>query len=251
MRNLTIGSGIDNIKEDAFKDCTGLLSIKSLSELPAIIDSTSFKNVSNTVKINIPCGTISDYQAAQYWNSFGNYIEELPYEVNITSEDKLKGTIQASSAANCLDDVIIFEAVPRSGYMFEKWSDNNVQNPRSMIVDGDISLIAYFYSNGENVDNQTISYWDKDSVLLDSEDIKIHLPIAPEIAGFTFVRWVVMANDLNDGVNVRAVYIADNEESILSEVVISPNSTQKLIRDGNVYILTEDKTYTITGQKVQ
>ena len=38
----------------------------------------------------------------------------------------------------------------------------------------------------------------------------------------------------------------------MPEVVINPaNSAQKLIRNGRVYILTGDKTYTITGQEVR
>ena len=47
--------------------------------------------------------------------------------------------------------------------------------------------------------------------------------------------------------------VMPDPEQLVPEIVISPtNSTQKLIRNGNIYILTDDsRTYTITGQKIK
>jgi hypothetical protein len=50
---------------------------------------------------------------------------------------------------------------------------------------------------------------------------------------------------------LQAVYEANNPTSNPSDVVVNPaNKAQKLIRNGNVYILQEDKLYTITGTKI-
>lgn len=188
VRQLSIGSSISSIKALAFKDCIGLLSVNSQSMLPAIIDSTTFKNVSKTIKITIPCGTIGNYHAAQYWNLFNNFIEDLPFDIDITSEDKLKGYIKIISEASCSDDVVTFEAVPRNGYIFEKWSDNSTENPRSMIVESDIRLIAYFKADGV--------------------------------------------------VGVDNVY---------DDIIIS----SKIVRNGQLFILRDGKTFTVQGQEVK
>ena len=77
------------------------------------------------------------------------------------------------------------------------------------------------------------------------------VPLAPRIEGFTFLRWEVQAGDLADGIVLQAVYEANNPTDVPQAVVVNPaNKAQKLIRNGNVYILQDDKLYTITGTKI-
>ena len=91
----------------------------------------------------------------------------------------------------------------------------------------------------------------KDGTILDSEQVTFHLPIPPTFEGFTFVKWIAVSDDVIEGIEIQAIYTAD-VPSFAPEVVTNPaNPTQKLIRDGNVFILRGDKTYTITGQKVR
>ena len=101
-------------------------------------------------------------------------------------------------------------------------------------------------------DEYTVTYIGKEEEILDSEKIKLHLPEAPEIVGFTFLGWRPEASFVESNtIVIEAVYEA-NEPTSAPEVYTNPtNSAQKLIRDGNVYILTSDKTYTITGQAVK
>ena len=50
---------------------------------------------------------------------------------------------------------------------------------------------------------------------------------------------------------LQAVYEAKDPTNA-PEVYINPaNAAQKLIREGNIYILRDNKTYTINGQQVQ
>ena len=99
--------------------------------------------------------------------------------------------------------------------------------------------------------NYTIYYEDKDSQNLTNEVVTLHVPVAPVIEGFTFVEWWVVEGSLSLGITIQAVYKASEPTSV-PEIYTNPaNSAQKLIRNGNVYILTDDKVYTITGQKIQ
>jgi hypothetical protein len=91
----------------------------------------------------------------------------------------------------------------------------------------------------------------KDSTVLDSELVTLHLPIPPIFEGFTFVKWIAVSDDVMEGIEIQAVYSPDEPTSAPAVVANPSNPTQKLIREGNVYILRGDKTYTITGQLVK
>lgn len=99
--------------------------------------------------------------------------------------------------------------------------------------------------------NYNINYLDKDESTINTQLVALILPDAPAFAGFTFLKWVVVAGDLEDGINIQATYQA-NEPSSAPDIVINPsNPSQKLIRNGNVFVLYGDKTYTLQGQQVK
>ena len=55
-------------------------------------------------------------------------------------------------------------AIPNNGYHFERWSDNNTQNPRNITVNNDITLTAFFAANAEidDIDDVRIIVYAKD-----------------------------------------------------------------------------------------
>jgi hypothetical protein len=76
------------------------------------------------------------------------------------------------------------------------------------------------------------------------------MPPAPEIEGFTFLYWQPVAEPITNEITIQAIYEADTPTS--TEVYVNPaNPTQKLLRNGQVYILKDDKTYTIMGAQIQ
>jgi len=92
----------------------------------------------------------------------------------------------------------------------------------------------------------------KDGTILDSELVTFHLPTPPSFEGFTFVKWIAVSDDVMEGIEIQAVYTYNGGATAAPEIVTNPaNPVQKLIREGNVYILRGNKTYTITGQKVK
>ncbi len=96
-----------------------------------------------------------------------------------------------------------------------------------------------------------VLYVGQDGDSISSEAVMLHLPVAPEIAGFTFLKWQVVAGDLENGIIIQAVYQAEEPTSAPAVYTNPANPAQKLIRNGNVYILTDDKIYSITGQTVR
>ena len=96
-----------------------------------------------------------------------------------------------------------------------------------------------------------IHYTDKNNEEIYQENVILHIPVAPQVEGFTFLYWQPVETNIANGLIIQAVYEAENT-SATPDVVSNPsNNAKKLIRQGNVYILTDDHTYTITGQKVK
>ena len=62
---------------------------------------------------------------------------------------------------------------------------------------------------------------------------------------------MVVGGDLIDTITIQAVYQANTPTNAPAVYTNPANPAQKLIKNGNVYILTDDKTYTITGQQVK
>jgi len=100
--------------------------------------------------------------------------------------------------------------------------------------------------------NYQISYLGKNSELLGGETVRMHFPEAPEIEGFTFLGWRPVAEIIADNAfAIEAVYEAEGQQSLPAEVSVPGSKSQKLIRDGKLYILRDSKTYTVTGQEVK
>lgn len=95
-----------------------------------------------------------------------------------------------------------------------------------------------------------VIYQGKDEAQLSTEEITLNLPAAPEITGFTFNKWVVIASDLEDGIIIRAAY-TENTPTNAPVVTVPGNPAQKLVREGNIYILQDDKLYNMQGQLVK
>ena len=116
-------------------------------------------------------------------------------------------------------------------------------------------LHVTIYKNDEPIEPEgtevAINYLDKDANLIDSDAVSLLLPEAPEFEGFTFLRWEILAGNLEDGINIQAVYEADGQQSLPAEVVNPSNPAQKLVREGNVYVLKGTNLYTLQGQKVK
>lgn len=67
------------------------------------------------------------------------------YTVTVQSADMLQGRV-TGGGSYVENSTVRIEAMPYTGYMFVRWDDNNTDNPRDIIVTGDITYIAYFES---------------------------------------------------------------------------------------------------------
>ena len=96
-----------------------------------------------------------------------------------------------------------------------------------------------------------VSYLKEDSTLHYMEAQKWQIPHAPRIEGFTFLKWQVLPGDLAEGIVLQAVYEANTPTEAPAVYTNLANPAQKLIRNGNVYILSSEKVYSVMGQEVK
>ena len=131
----------------------------------------------------------------------------------------------------------------REGYTFIGW-DKDFSS-----ITADLDVYAQ-YEAGADKEFEVI-FSDQDNNELSAQSVTLRVPLAPEIEGFTFLYWKTIDARVDDVITLQAVY-ESNTPSAAPEVFVNPaNPAQKLIRNGQVYILHEDKMYTISGQVVK
>jgi hypothetical protein len=129
----------------------------------------------------------------------------------------------------------------RLGYTFIGW-DKDYSS-----ITADLDVHAQYEAGAEK--EFEVIFSDQDNNELSAQSVTLRVPLAPEIEGFTFLYWQPVAAPINDMITIQAVYEAT---TAAPEVYVNPsNPAQKLIRNGQVYILHEEKEYTISGQVVK
>ena len=145
LTSLTIPSSVTYIGKGAFGNCNGLTSITFEGATPLVIGSNpyAFYGVPANVAVYIPCGTLALFAARM--PEMNNFIESQ-ISFSAVSEDNNKGTVQILNTPTCSNPNAVINAVAAANYRFDHWSDGNTDNPRSLYVTGDTSLVAYFKS---------------------------------------------------------------------------------------------------------
>lgn len=96
-----------------------------------------------------------------------------------------------------------------------------------------------------------VNYLDKAGATFANDVVVLNLPEAPVVAGFTFLYWKAVEGNIADGINIQAVYQADEPTEAPAVVVDPANPSQKLIREGNVYIFHGDQQYNLLGTRIR
>ena len=288
LTSVFIPSTVISIGQHCFSGCTALQTISVANPNPIEINENNFDALTYlNATLKVPVGSKTKYMYAPVWSNFLNIVEDpslvatsATVVINVIEEGYYYGgntnyafseegsTYQESEWGTTYNIVPVgctmtITVQPQENYLLssltingEDVTANVVNNEYSIVINGSAtySINAEFEYNdtpqpqGEYV---SIVYVDKDSEYIDSQSVTLYLPEAPEIEGFTFVGWQPVAAIIEETITIQAIYKAD-EPSTAPTVYTNPaNHAQKLIRNGNVYILTDDKFYTITGQKVK
>jgi uncharacterized protein (TIGR02145 family) len=77
LNSLIIPSNVKQIEFQAFQGCSNLSSVTNLNPVPQTIVASTFSGVNlDSCTLTVPCGSLSAYQDAAFWQDFGILEEE-------------------------------------------------------------------------------------------------------------------------------------------------------------------------------
>ena len=151
IHTVNIPTSVSTIGDSAFANCSGLTSITSKRAVAPTTGANAFNGVTDTIPIYIPCGSTSSYASA--WPHFTNFVEEMDAHVWVRTADATMGTARVSVQPTCDTPYATIVATPNAGYLFALWSDGGTLNPRTLMIDRDTALTAFFVPMPDTVIN--------------------------------------------------------------------------------------------------
>ena len=257
LKTIDLHEGITSIGEEAFKN-TAITTITIPSTVTSISDA-AFQNCTKLDSVvwnavSATCGYATNtwpfYQCKNVRSfTFGENVKSIPtmtcyelsalqkvYNYAFTPQTINANVFKYVDKANCtlyvpIEYIDLYQTA-------DVWKEFN-------------PIIGM--SVGLHFDEQAVpvTYLKSDSSLYHMDLQTWQVPVAPRIQGFNFLKWEVQKGDLADGILLRAVYETDQPTEMPAIYTNPANPAQKLIREGKVYILRDEKTYTIQGQIVK
>ena len=254
LSSITIPNSVTSIGNFAFSECSSLTSVTCKATTPPTVGSSAFYGVSKSIPVYVPCGCVEAYKAAYGWKDFTNIQGPslAEYSITVGVNATKMGTAKVDINNACSAQI---SAKPNIGYHFVQWSDGVVNNPRSIVLTQDTVLIAEFaeipsyvveviYNPDHGTVNGQGTYKEDEEVIL----------TATANDGYKFHKWSNGVTDnpytfiVKSDVTLEAKFTSTEG---VEEVLNSEVHTTKFIRDGQVLILRNGKTYTMQGQEVK
>ncbi len=236
-QNTIIPNSVTSIGSSAFSWCSSLTSITIPNSVTSI-GQYAFRDCSSLTSITIPNSVMSiGGNAFAYCFNLKTVICEVIEVPELLGGDVFYNMPLSEATlyvpAQSLDD---YKAA-------EQWKEFGTILPIEGESEEEIELhdteMTIVFTNSEDNDSEIYR-----------QTLTIKVPIAPTVAGFTFLYWQPVAEPITNEIIIQAIYEA-NVPSSAPEVYVNPtNPAQKLLRNGQVYILQDGKTYTITGQEL-
>ena len=145
LTSVTIGDSVTSIGASAFSGCVGMTSMKFLGQMPPQLGTDVFVGIQTDIPVYIPCGRLAYYVAQM--PQFSNFVEQQVGFSAISDNDSM-GSVQILTEPSCSNPNAVLYAVPADGYSFDHWSTGSIDNPYTLTVTSDTTVIAYFVSNG-------------------------------------------------------------------------------------------------------
>ena len=238
LTSVVIGP-VDTIGGQAFCGCTsiGRIDVKSVTPPTISISSSSFGDVSSTVPVYIPCGSLSNYSSSDWGTIFSNLQESQVFSFGVAVNDSAMGMASILSDT-CANTAI--QAYPYDGYNFVGWSDGNTTNPRIVTLTQDTVFTAIFQANIQRYTITVMSVNDSMGTVsgggIYEEGSQVTIT-ATAAEGYHFVSW----ND-GDTNNPRTItvtedttYIANFAVNTYTITVTSANDSMGTVSGGGTY----------------
>lgn len=145
ITSFTFGRNVKLIPDYLCTDMSGLTSMKFLSQIPPQIGTNAFSEIPTDIPVYIPCGRLVYYETQM--PQFSNFVEQQ-IVFSALSADESMGSVQVLTEPSCSNHNAVLYAVPADGYRFDHWSTGSTDNPYTLTVTTDTTVIGYFVLNG-------------------------------------------------------------------------------------------------------
>ena len=237
LSKISLGTGLKNIAANAFAGCTRLYDIYVYATYPPFAEESSFANYN--VYVYIPCEYQRDYILDVVWGKF-KFIECLGAE----SED-MGG-----------DDVVV---TPGSTDVTITWpTEDNADNYTIVIKkDGEVFCTLTFNAEGQLLNIAFAPGRDGNHPAQYAEAVANGKGYRFTVTGLTEATQYAYNIDVRDAANKTinshsGEFTTNGGTTTDMDNIQSPVTTcQKLIRNGQLLILRDGKTYTTMGAEIQ
>lgn len=145
VQNITYPSSVTSLGDQIYDGSTELRHLYCEGTMPpnmsSFYDPYTFDY--DSVTVHVPCGSLLNYTGS--WHMFKHIVEaEAEYTITVSSSDANAGTASVLLSPSCTSNEAVVMARPNDGYYFSMWNDSVSSNPRYIILDSDVDLVAFF-----------------------------------------------------------------------------------------------------------
>lgn len=143
-QRLDFGSNLRKISNHAFYGCHQADTVScSAIQSPGIVEN-AFSDETYDGVLLVRCEARENYQTSQEWGRFGEITVTDPLALQAVPDETEHGLVFCSEDRPCLGDYVVLEAAPFEGWCFNRWSDGNESNPRTVRMESDTAFVAMF-----------------------------------------------------------------------------------------------------------
>ena len=226
LTSVTIGESVTTIGDHAFNSCSSITSIRCEVATPPTVGISTFHGISKSIPVYVPCECVKAYKTASGWEEFTNIQEWLvEYSIEVYVNDATMGTAKVDINNACGAQI---SATANIGYHFVRWNDGNTDNPRTLVLTQDTTLIAEFAINQYTITTRA-SHNERGTTQGDTTITYLEYITISATAnyGYHFTQWSdgVTTNPRQVQVTEDKIYTADFEKNTYS-VSLSCNEEQ-------------------------
>ena len=257
IQHVVLPNGITHIGDDAFSDCTGLneitipYTVTSIGDYafagcrklvqvncyainPPIAESTSFANYN--VYLNVPCDNLQDYQLDMVFGSF-KYIQCMEADSeNVPTDD-----VVVTPGTN--DVTITWPIEGNAGtYTIVIKKGNEVFCTLTFNAEGQLLNIAFAPSRDGN--NRPAQY-------AEQAGNGYRFTVTGLEAGTNYTYDITVKDASNQTINSHIGEFSTQSTTAVDNISTNNANIQKIIRNGQLLILRDGKTYNIMGAEIR
>lgn len=159
---LHLPASLTSIGYNSFNNCVGQISrIQCDAITPPYLEPNPLSggtwSFGSYSVLYVPCESIQLYRSAQGWSNFDSVLGTGDCNCTVELIVNIPGMGTVSGGGTYVQGTsVTISAYPNSGYKFERWSDGDTQRQRTIVVNEDVRLIAFFALNDTPLNEYTV-----------------------------------------------------------------------------------------------